>query len=900
MTKIDLGVQAETQQAKKDLNDVVTAINEVKSAIDGLKSSTGLDKVKQSVKSVSDEVKKTRPSFSQFQSALKGMDFPLKNFGKSLMRIAKLRLLRGIIRSITGAFKEGLGNIYQYSAALNNMDSSHMKGTLDGIASSLLYMKNSVAAAVAPMIASLLPTIQKVTGWFVTAANAVAQFFAALGGASTFTRAKKTTTEFAKAANTAAGAAGGAAEAVEEYKNTILGFDEIHALNDVPSHGGGGGGGGGGIATPDYSSMFEEAPISQKIKDLVKWVQDHMNDILDIAKAIGAVLLTWRIARGLMDALNSLGWGKAAKAIQFLAGATISIVGFQLAYSGGYDIGYEGPDLMNIIKAGLGVALGGIGGAMIATAVGASGIIGFTIGAAISLVIMSIGYQMGQYEKLMDTTYRTTQGFDEVQRKLGEVDVAMKNNGTFTQQVADVWKDYGDKVAKIEEARLLIGYIDELTAKTQLTSSEQTQLQYYVEQLNGLGLPGITAAYDNLTGSVDISSEAMLNNLDTMVEVAKQEAYLEILKDAWKAEAQATLDAQMELNNFKDANQNAQDIVATMNKYLEDNYGLTNSVSWAYGDAGMNLTTMAGNILQTDSNFMVLANALQDQIDLANSSGEAWSAEQTELANARRGAEQAEEAYRQLAEGVDVGTDAVQLNIGELGYADTQLKGVADSLRGTAQDYSTYGIKSSDGLKNVKKTADNSKSSIDGMKKSADKLNQTSFPLTNIKDPLLDVNTRASNASSAVSSLKTQMKRLDGTTASIYITQYANVIRQKSNGGFLGGYANGGFIPGFANGGFVSIPAYASGGSGIDSASLFMAHENSAPELVGRIGNHTAVANTSQMVDAMSQGVYRAMSELMSTNQGQTEVNVYMDGQRIARAVDNANRVKNRRFNVQA
>ena len=178
MPKIDLGVQTETQQAKKDLNDVVTAINGVKSAIDGLKSSTGLDKVKQSAKSAADEVKKTRPTFSEFKSALKGMDFPLKNFGKSLMRIAKLRLLRGIIRSITGAFKEGLSNIYQYSAAMNSMDASHMKNSMDSLASSLLYMKNAVASAVAPLIAQLVPVIAQVANWFAIAASAVAQFFA--------------------------------------------------------------------------------------------------------------------------------------------------------------------------------------------------------------------------------------------------------------------------------------------------------------------------------------------------------------------------------------------------------------------------------------------------------------------------------------------------------------------------------------------------------------------------------------------------------------------------------------------------------------------------------------------------------------------------------------------------
>ena len=68
--------------------------------------------------------------------------------------------------------------------------------------------------------------------------------------------------------------------------------------------------------------------------------------------------------------------------------------------------------------------------------------------------------------------------------------------------------------------------------------------------------------------------------------------------------------------------------------------------------------------------------------------------------------------------------------------------------------------------------------------------------------------------------------------------------------------------------------------------------------MVGRIGNRTAVANQGQMVEAMAQGVYEAMMEVMTASSGTQEVNVYIDGQRVAQAVDRANRLANRRFNV--
>ena len=108
----------------------------------------------------------------------------------------------------------------------------------------------------------------------------------------------------------------------------------------------------------------------------------------------------------------------------------------------------------------------------------------------------------------------------------------------------------------------------------------------------------------------------------------------------------------------------------------------------------------------------------------------------------------------------------------------------------------------------------------------------------------------------------------------------------KANGGFVNGYANGGIIPRFD-------------GGGINSAQLFLANENGMPpEMIGTIGNRTAVANQGQMVEAMAEGVYRAMSNVMSNGNSNTEVNVYMNDEVVARAADRGNRSLNRRFNV--
>ena len=71
--------------------------------------------------------------------------------------------------------------------------------------------------------------------------------------------------------------------------------------------------------------------------------------------------------------------------------------------------------------------------------------------------------------------------------------------------------------------------------------------------------------------------------------------------------------------------------------------------------------------------------------------------------------------------------------------------------------------------------------------------------------------------------------------------------------------ANGGV---FANNRWQPIQAYANGGIPA-GGQLFMARE-AGPELVGKIGRHTAVMNNNQIVDSVKAGVYEAVSSAMS------------------------------------
>lgn len=201
-----------------------------------------------------------KTAFKGFSAGLKTVGSNLKNrftapiqkatgflgkFTRSLGRIALYRAVRAILSSITKALKEGIENLYNYSKGLGGTFASSM----DRLATSTQYLKNSFGAMAAPLINALAPAIDFVIDKVVTLLNLLNQLFARLSGASTYTRAVKQTKEFAAAT-------GGAAKTLKSF---TAGFDELNIFDD--SSGGGGGGGGGA----DFGSMFEEAAIGDGI-----------------------------------------------------------------------------------------------------------------------------------------------------------------------------------------------------------------------------------------------------------------------------------------------------------------------------------------------------------------------------------------------------------------------------------------------------------------------------------------------------------------------------------------------------------------------------------------------------------------------------------------------------------
>lgn len=270
------------------------------------------------------------------QGAAKGAS-GLSKFGSSVMRIVKYRMIRAVIRSIMEAFSEGLANVREYSAGLTG-EGNRIAKAFDSMSAHSLTMKNQLGSAFAELLSSLMPVIESIIALITRAANAIAQFFAALGGNSKYYKAVDATDKVAKNL-------GGGAKAAKEIRRQLMSFDEINRL-DKPNDSGSGGGGG---SASNVNDMFEYVDLDAwtekvaKIRDrLVElgdsiktaftktwtYIKEHFdfeqtfNDVCNIIE--GAV----EFVSGLLSGDWAMAFAGAAKAVQGLGDIVINVLSF--------------------------------------------------------------------------------------------------------------------------------------------------------------------------------------------------------------------------------------------------------------------------------------------------------------------------------------------------------------------------------------------------------------------------------------------------------------------------------------------------------------------------------------------------------------------------------------------
>lgn len=270
--------------AVSELSEVTGRVRNLTQELNNLPGSLG--RARSAMSDTRKEVKKFSDSFTTKLTNL------LKSIGRAIYYSLLYNMVYSMLNSITTALGEGLNNLYQYSKEFSGRFSQSM----DSIATSALYLKNSFATAFEPLINTLAPILDSLIDKVATLLNLFAQLMAALSGKSTYTKAIKATTEYAESTT----------EAAKSLKSFTAGFDELNVFDKTS-------GAGAGASIPDYGSMFEEAPIdsnimtvANKLREVFGWIEDHLDIIKSAAIGVGAAFLAWKVSKSLLNGLKTI------------------------------------------------------------------------------------------------------------------------------------------------------------------------------------------------------------------------------------------------------------------------------------------------------------------------------------------------------------------------------------------------------------------------------------------------------------------------------------------------------------------------------------------------------------------------------------------------------------------
>lgn len=219
-------------------------------------------------------------------NSVKGLQKAMSGFS----RIAFYRAIRSAIKYVTDALKEGTENAYWYSKEFGNA-TRYISEAYDQMSSANFKMSNQLGAAWATLIAYIQPIIMQIISLVTKAAEVVTQFFAVLSGKGTYLKAVDYAKDWADATEDGN-------KAAKEWKNQLLGFDEINRLEEPSDNGSK----KGKDKYTDYGNMFEEAPIEGCLADLKKLLESK--EWANIGQLLGNTVNEW---------INSVDWAGLGK-----------------------------------------------------------------------------------------------------------------------------------------------------------------------------------------------------------------------------------------------------------------------------------------------------------------------------------------------------------------------------------------------------------------------------------------------------------------------------------------------------------------------------------------------------------------------------------------------------------
>ena len=280
-----------------------------------------------------------------------------------------------------------------------------------------------------PILMMIVPYVMVVTEWLNTLAQTLANILSDLFGIDL--DFSLDTGDFDTGVGTVVGGLediGSSADSAKNKLNTMLApFDELNNVQtQVQSAGGGAGVGGGtggdlGVDLPTYDALSK---LTDQFRKNIDKARENLEGVLKVVTAIGAALLTWKLAKGISNFINTikgmknsfsslstgidklkksftkLGLGTVLKSFVNLTGGVVGVATAIMGTGGAYDamkrMGEEGKTSsygMTLFAGSMAEAASG--GALLGLVLGRGSLLAIGIGAIAGLLAAGIGALKG-------------------------------------------------------------------------------------------------------------------------------------------------------------------------------------------------------------------------------------------------------------------------------------------------------------------------------------------------------------------------------------------------------------------------------------------------------------------------------------------------------------------------
>ena len=234
--------------------DALTHVNNLKHSLMsfvGGKILGGLSAIKDSLTGIGKSAKKSNG----------GLNIGFKTFLRYGLGV---RSVFALVNKLRRALVDGFKNLAKSNAEFNQAMST--------ITSSLNWIKNSFAAALAPLVETLAPVIANLAEKLVNIIRLGGQFVASITGKNAL-EAQYVYTDYAESLDKSSKSTKKLNDKTKELKKTLAGFDDVEILKDNKDD---------EEETPDYA--FDTTKINPKVNDLANSIKEKLLGVLKVIK----------------------------------------------------------------------------------------------------------------------------------------------------------------------------------------------------------------------------------------------------------------------------------------------------------------------------------------------------------------------------------------------------------------------------------------------------------------------------------------------------------------------------------------------------------------------------------------------------------------------------------------